>query len=286
MGMVALTGTGTIPSMRNIVISFILCAISIAATAADVSLSEAAKHVKEIVAHRGSSIAFPENTLEAYRGAIEAGADIFEIDLRRTKDGELVSLHDNTLDRTTNATGPVGKKTLRELRALDAGSWHSAKFKGAKIPTFREILDAAGTSADVLIDLKSEDIAYRKQIVSEIKRYGDPERIVFGVRSVEAARFFREQLPASRQIGLIPNEDSIEAFAKTGVETIRLWPRWLGNQTLVPRVRKSGAKLHIGAGAGNREEVIPLLAHRPDSLSSDDPAKLIETLKKLAAGGR
>ena len=137
-----------------------------------------------------------------------------------------------------------------------------------------------------MIDLKSEDIGYRKQIVSEIKRYGNPERIVFGVRSVEAARFFREQLRASRQIGLIPNEDSIEAFAEAGVETIRLWSRWLGNQTLVPRVREAGAKLHIGAGAGSPEEVKPLLAHRPDSLSSDDPARLIETLKELATEGQ
>ena len=169
-----------------------------------------------------------------------------------------------------------------DLRDLSLG----CKFKGAKIPTFREILEAAGTSSDVLIDLKSEDIAYRKQIVSEIKQHGDPKRIIFGVRSVEAARFFREQLPASRQIGLIPDEDSIEAFAKAGVETIRLWPRWLSNAALVPRVRKSGAKLHIGAGAGSSEEVKPLLAHQPDSLSSDDPAKLIRTLKELAASGQ
>ena len=272
--------------MRNLVTSFLLLASSIAATAAEAPLSTAAKHVTEIVAHRGSIIAFPENTLEAYKGAIEAGADLFEVDLRRTKDGELISLHDNTLDRTTNARGPVGDKTLRELRALDAGSWHSAKYKGAKIPTFREILKAAGTASDVLIDLKSEDIAYREQIVSQIKQHSDPKRIVFGVRSVEAAHYFREQLPASRQIGLIPDEDSIEAFAAAGVETIRLWPRWLGNDTLVPRVRKSGAKLHIGAGAGSSEEVKPLLAHQPDSLSSDDPAKLIRTLKELAANGQ
>ncbi len=274
--------------MHKIIASLALLVTLAGATASEVSLSTAAKKVGEIVAHRGASIAFPENTLEAYQGAIEAGAHLFEIDLRRTKDGALVSLHDNTLDRTTNATGPVGHKTLQELRALDAGGWHSNKFAGATIPTFREILETAGTSAGVLIDLKSEDPAYRQQIVSEIKSYGDPKRILFGVRSVEAAQFFRKQLPESRQIGLIPDEDSIEAFAKAGVETIRLWPRWLSNASLVPRVRRAGAKLHVGAGAGagSREEVEPLLAHQPDSLSSDDPARLIRTLKELAAKGQ
>ncbi len=271
--------------MRKIIICFaLLGAFAPFAAAADVSLSVAARNVKEIVAHRGASIAFPENTIEAYQGAIDAGAHLFEIDLRKTKDGELVSLHDDTLDRTTNSTGPVGDKTLLELRLLDAGSWHSAKFKGAKIPVFREILETAGTSSSVLIDLKGETPEYREQIVAEIKRYSDPKRIVFGVRSVEAAEYFRKRLPASRQIGLIPKEDSIEAFAKAGVETIRLWPRWLGNESLVPRVRKAGVKLHIGAGAGSREEVVPLLAQQPDSLSSDDPGRLIQTLKELATG--
>lgn len=271
--------------MHKISVSLALLATLAVATAADLSLSVAAKNVGEIVAHRGASIAFPENTLEAYRGSIDAGAHIFEIDLRTTKDGELVSLHDNTLDRTTNGKGPVGDKTLQELRALDAGSWHNKKFAGSKIPTFREILEAAGTSSGVLIDLKSEDPAYREQIVSEIKRHGDPRSILFGVRSVEAAGFFREQLPVSRQIGLIPDEDSIEAFAKAGVETIRLWPRWLSDASLVPRVRRAGAKLHIGTGTGSREEVEPLLTHQPDSLSSDDPARLIQTLKQLAVKG-
>ena len=272
--------------MRKIIICFALLAPLASAAAVDGSLSAAAKNVEEIVAHRGASIAFPENTIEAYQGSIDAGVHLFEIDLRRTKDDKLVSLHDNTLDRTTNSKGPVGDKTLQELRSLDAGSWHSDKFKGAKIPTFREILETAGTSSDVLIDLKGEAPSYREQIVSEIKRYGDPKRIVFGVRSVEAATYFHKRLPTSRQIGLIPDEDSIEAFAKAGVDTIRLWPRWLGNRSLVPRVRRAGTKLHIGAGAGSREEVEPLLAHQPDSLSSDDPARLLQTLKELAGNDR
>jgi hypothetical protein len=69
----------------------------------------------------------------------------------------------------------------------------------------------------------------------------------------------------------VPEADDIEAFADAGVKVIRLWPKWLADETLVPRVRKRGLELHVGTGGGTRAEVLPLLAHRPESLSSDDP---------------
>jgi hypothetical protein len=105
---------------------------------------------------------------------------------------------------------------------------------------------------------------------------------VLGVRSVEQAKLFRNLLPDSRQIGLVPTVKDIEPFAEAGVKVIRLWPKWLDDPALVPRVRKLGVELHIGTGRGAREEVLPLLAHAPESLSSDDPAQLRKTLAALA----
>ena len=116
---------------------------------------------KQLVAHRGASAYAPEHTLEAYRLAIEQGADFVEQDLAVTKDGVLVCIHDLTLERTTNVeevfptassrTRPaprrsrrwlVGDFTLAEIKQLDAGSWFDAKFAGARIPTFQEAIDA------------------------------------------------------------------------------------------------------------------------------------------------
>jgi glycerophosphoryl diester phosphodiesterase len=102
------------------------------------------------VAHRGASGLFPENTLLAYRKAIEFGVDYVEMDMHLTKDREIIAIHDETLDRTTNGTGFVWDKTLAELRQLDAG-------QGERIPTLNEIIDLVRpTAVRLLVELKYE----------------------------------------------------------------------------------------------------------------------------------
>nr|WP_244535732.1 glycerophosphodiester phosphodiesterase family protein [Lentibacillus halodurans] len=109
----------------------------------------------QLIAHRGSSGHAPENTIAAYDLGFEQKADYIEIDIQMTKDGELVSIHDTTIDRTTDGTGSVGDYTLEELRNLDAGSWFDQSFAGEKIPTFEEILDRYRGKIGILIELKS-----------------------------------------------------------------------------------------------------------------------------------
>lgn len=92
------------------------------------------------VAHRGHSIAYPENTLEAYRKAIELGVDGIECDVNITRDGTLVMMHDTTLDRTTTGTGLVSASTWDEIRQLDAGRKFKPEFAGVKIPSAEETL--------------------------------------------------------------------------------------------------------------------------------------------------
>ena len=95
-----------------------------------------------VCAHRGASISHPENTVAAFRAAAELGVERVEFDVRRTLDGELVILHDHTVDRTTNGCGAVWELTACLVRGLDAGSHHSAAFAGERIPTFAEAVDA------------------------------------------------------------------------------------------------------------------------------------------------
>ena len=85
-----------------------------------------------VAAHRGNSILFPENTMPAYRSALELPIDQIEIDLHMTKDGRIVMIHDHTVDKTTNGTGLVRNMTATEIRALDAGSWKDKRFAGKK----------------------------------------------------------------------------------------------------------------------------------------------------------
>jgi glycerophosphoryl diester phosphodiesterase len=106
-------------------------------------------------AHRGYSAAFPENTLAALEAALDAGAGLVEIDLQRSADGAVVIFHDDTLDRTTDGSGPVAGHTLAELQALDAGSWFGPQFAGEPIPTLDQALAAAIGRGPLLLDQKS-----------------------------------------------------------------------------------------------------------------------------------
>ena len=92
------------------------------------------------VAHRGHSIAYPENTLEAYRKAIELGVEMIECDVNITRDGTLVMMHDSTLDRTTNGAGRVSAATWEEVQQLDAGSKFKPEFSGVRVPSTEETL--------------------------------------------------------------------------------------------------------------------------------------------------
>jgi glycerophosphoryl diester phosphodiesterase len=171
--------------------------------------------------------------------------------------------------------------TLVEVKKLDAGIKFDKRFRGEPVPTLREVLRLSKGRIGVMLDLKETGAAYAERIAAEVKEHGDAKRLVLGIRSVEQAKQFRMLLPAARQIGLVPTLDDIEPFAKAGVKVIRLWPKWLSDPTAVPRVRKAGLELHVGSGLGTKAEVLPLLKHRPESMASDDPARLVRTLAEL-----
>jgi glycerophosphoryl diester phosphodiesterase len=107
-----------------------------------------------IIAHRGASGSAPENTLSAFKKALEIGVDYVELDIHLSKDGEIMVIHDPTLERTTNGTGAVQDKTLAELQQLDAGSWYGDAFKNEPLPTLRQVLELVNGRAKVLIEIK------------------------------------------------------------------------------------------------------------------------------------
>jgi Glycerophosphoryl diester phosphodiesterase len=117
-----------------------------------------------VVAHRGASAYAPENTMEAYRLAVEMGADAIELDVHLTRDGQLAVIHDETLDRTTDRTGPVREQTMRQLRAADAGFTFAAPdgstpFRGQdlRIPTLPEVLDWLPDGIGLVVELKARE---------------------------------------------------------------------------------------------------------------------------------
>jgi glycerophosphoryl diester phosphodiesterase len=106
-----------------------------------------------IFAHRGASAHAPENTLAAFELALAQRADAIELDVKLTADGQVVVIHDATVDRTTGSQGRVKDLTLVQLKSLDAGSFFSEKFRGEKIPTLAEVFEAVGKRTFINVEL-------------------------------------------------------------------------------------------------------------------------------------
>ncbi|WP_255714238.1 glycerophosphodiester phosphodiesterase family protein [Pelagibacterium xiamenense] len=122
-----------------------------------------------MVCHRGSNRFAPENTLASARLSYDQGCAYVEVDVRETADGEIVVLHDPTLDRTTDGTGPVAHRTLAEVKALDAGGWFSRFHAGERVPTLRESIALCQTyGRQLYIENKSVEPARVLAVVNEM----------------------------------------------------------------------------------------------------------------------
>ena len=109
------------------------------------------------IAHRGASNYAPENTMASFQKAVDLGFDYIELDVRLSKDQELVVIHDEDVSRTTNGIGAIGDYTVEELKKLDAGSWFSQDFNDERIPLLEEVLLKFGKKIGILIDVKSPE---------------------------------------------------------------------------------------------------------------------------------
>lgn len=135
----------------------------------------------EVIAHRGFSAAAPENTLASLRAAMDVGADALEFDLQVSADGVAFLFHDDTLDRTTDATGRIREWSARELEGLDAGSWFSEAFRGEPVAPLAHALElVAGWPGRLYPELKGEpgpeEVA---RMVEQVRDNGLMERCVF-----------------------------------------------------------------------------------------------------------
>ena len=154
-----------------------------------------------VAAHRGLSSRYPENTQEAFRAALECGVDQIELDVRITKDGEAVVIHDDTVDRTANASGKVCDMTLDELRALDFGIKKGPQFAGARIMTFREFMDFVKDHPTMTVDVELKEYPtdgreklsfdFCDEILQIIDEYGFADRVVINSFSGKLNEYIR-----------------------------------------------------------------------------------------------
>lgn len=231
------------------------------------------------VAHRGGIVpGYPENTIAAFRQAIKHGAEVIEIDMRGTKDGEIVIMHDETLDRTTNGKGKVSDYTLAELKKLNAGG-------GERVPSYEEVLQlVAGAGVKLLLDIKESPLLDKRKVVRLTDKYNAALNVIVGPRNLDDLRAFRALNPNLRTLGFIRNIKDIESFAQAGVDIIRLWPKWIyANPDLVRKVHQLGKPVWTTANDAPREELEKLIKLGVNGILSDLPEvmnKLLADMKK------
>ena len=138
--------------------------------------------VVQLVAHRGYSGAYPENTLSAFAGAYACGAKTVEFDVRKTKDGELVIYHDDTLEKLTGDETTIADHTYEELLQLDAGEWFGREYRLERIPTLDQTLALLqSTNMRIFCELKDigEDPDFANEVYAKCQEYDMLDRIVF-----------------------------------------------------------------------------------------------------------
>jgi glycerophosphoryl diester phosphodiesterase len=209
-------------------------------------------------AHRGGIVrGIPENTLAAFRRALALGAHGVELDVRRSADGALVVMHDDTVQRTTNGRGLVARLTLAQLRALDAGN-------GERVPTFAEAFAQLAHTA-VLADIKTRDVPLA-DLVHVASARGAGHALILGLRDLDALREANALTPRPRTLGFPEEAHDAEAFARAGAVAVRLEPAWLRRDAqLAQRVRALGSEAW--------------------ALMGDAPRDAIEQMKRLGVTG-
>jgi glycerophosphoryl diester phosphodiesterase len=240
-----------------------------------------------VVAHRGSSGAAPENTMAAFRLAVEAGADMIEFDVRMTRDFELVVHHDRSLGRTSDGSGRIWDLALNELRGVDAGSWHSKKFARERIPTLREVLTAVPFSVGLNIEVKTDGdrrrgLALPEAVLLCVRESRRQDSVV--VSSFDHAFLRRlHHLDPSLRLGalIVPVRDRFRSPAqiarRAGARMI-VCSRAQLRVRFVRDARAAGLGLAV-YGVNTAADVVTALRAGVDAVITDNPARIIRAIR-------
>ncbi|WP_249661321.1 glycerophosphodiester phosphodiesterase [Lysinibacillus fusiformis] len=236
----------------------------------------------DIFAHRGVSASYPENTIAAFQAASKLPIAGIELDVHLTADKEVVVIHDETINRTSNGSGYVKDFTLQQLRTCDFGSWYSLDYSGEVIPTLGEVLELfAGTNHRINIELKTDVFAYEgieALVLKEVAAQQMTERVII-------SSFNHESLQTVAQIA--PYIENAALFAEVLVDFttyVALIPA-KGLHVSLPTAYRKSVKLALAEGATvrvytvNEERDARYLQQLGiQAIFTDDPEKILKAL--------
>ncbi|WP_395761638.1 glycerophosphodiester phosphodiesterase [Bacillus sp. 3G2] len=249
-------------------------------------------HIKNI-AHRGASAYAPEHTIAAYKLGQQLKADYIEIDLQMTKDGYLVAMHDETVNRTTNGTGLIKEQTLEEIKKLNAGSFFNEKhpnlakkeFENAKVPTLEEIIETFGRNANYYIETKSPDEypGMEEKLLEIIKHYEISDKVIiqsFSEESLQKIHSLDVHIPL---VQLLPYKKAV-LLTELEIKKYKTYCIGLGmnykyiDSAYVKRIKKHGLEVHPFT-VDNETDMKKLLLWGVDGMFTNYPDRLHSLLQ-------
>ncbi len=254
-----------------------------------------------VIAHRGGRGLWPENTLYAFRRAADLGADVLEMDIRQTADGVLVILHDETVDRTTDGSGPVAALTLSGLQRLDAGyRWspdggktHPHRGQGLTVPSLRDVFSAL-PGARMNLEIKARGATLSRPVCALIREHRMEHMVVVASFGQDAMDAFRTACPGVATAAT--GEEVRQLFRLTTLfldplfepraEALQV-PERLGNlEVLTPRFVRAARRLNLKIDVwtvNEPEDMQRLIALPVDGIMTDYPDRMLALIRKPGA---
>lgn len=240
-----------------------------------------------VVGHRAGAAIAPENTLAAIRQAIELRVDFVELDVRTTKDGALVIMHDGNVDRTTSGHGAVRDLTLAQIKALDIKNKFGTAFDGERVPTFDEVMAVCKGKVNIYLDHKEADTP---TVFAALKK-GGMERNVVVYNGVEGVKEWKRIAPSIPVMPSLPSSfrrpGGVAEFEKDCPAEVldghfREWTK-----ELVEQAHAAGAKVYVDimGPQDNAEGYASAIAMGVDGIQTDHPDRLTAFLKERGKSG-
>lgn len=230
-----------------------------------------------VTAHRGASELAPENTIAAMLQAIEFKSDFAELDVQETKDGEIILLHDDDLERTTNDSGVIWEKNFSDLDGVDAGGWKDAKYANEPIPKLSAVIDSVNGKIKLNIEIKinghQEDIARRVVDIIEKKNFIDQCLVTsFHRPTVEEVKRLNPQIKVGLIFGEMPKED----IFSTDWGLFSVYHKLI-DQAFVEKAHRANKEVHVWT-VNEPELMRKFIGYGVDSIITNRPDVLQEVL--------
>ena len=231
----------------------------------------------EVTAHRGYSVAYPENTIPAFKGAIQVGADWAELDVQQTADGEVIVMHDSNLKRTTGLDKEVWQVTWDEIKDLDNGSWFDKKYQTVRIPTLEEVLKVCRGKIHLNIEIKpsGHDKDLEEQVAKLLKKYHMRDTCVVSSLKYDSLRKIKEADDSIETAYITSvsygNFTDLEYADGYSVESTLL------SKSFVNKAQKAGKQIYVWT-VNSEERLEKVVGMGIDNVITDDPVMAKELI--------